>query len=151
MTSDGVEPPSWTPDFEQVTSQILGDLGVDGWDISVLLCDSTRIAGLNQEYRSIPGPTDVLTFSQTEGSTIPGAAATVAGDIVIAPEVVETNATSYAVSREEEMLRVYIHALLHLMGYTHDGVDISQEMAKNHPMLSLQEKYVGQLQKEKEN
>jgi probable rRNA maturation factor len=151
LSSDNVEPPDWLPDLRGVASQVYGRIGRTAWDVSVLLCDEPRIADLNQSYRKVSGPTDVLTFSQHE--EVPGevgadGAIPIAGDIVISLPTVAANARDYGVSAREEFLRVYVHALLHLAGYSHDGMDLSSPEAAEHPMLGLQERLVASLGKE---
>lgn len=57
-------------------------------EVSVLLCDGAAIRGLNRRYRGLDAPTDVLSFGQLEGATVPAVgnavegsgAACVAGD-----------------------------------------------------------------------
>jgi probable rRNA maturation factor len=145
LSSENVEPPHWLPDLSGTASEVYGHLRLNAWDVSVLLCDENRIAELNEQYRKTDGPTDVLTFLQDD---FPQDSHEVAGDIVISLPTVEQNADEYGVSVTEEFLRVYVHALLHLAGYTHDGVDLSSPGAAEHPMLGLQEILVARLYKE---
>ncbi|MFW5718323.1 MAG: rRNA maturation RNase YbeY [Spirochaetota bacterium] len=151
LSSDNVEPPDWLPDLRDVASRVYEQIGRTAWDVSVLLCDEPTIAGLNQSYRKVSGPTDVLTFSQHEEGAGKGdadGAMPIAGDIVISLPTVAANAHDYGVSAREELLRVYVHALLHLAGYSHDGTDLSSPDAAEHPMLGLQERLVASLGKE---
>lgn len=149
LSSDNVEPPDWLPDLSVIAAGVYGRIERVAWDVSVLLCDERRIADLNSTYRRVSGPTDVLTFSQHEDvDGVADASATVAGDIVISLPTVAANARDYGVSEREELLRVYVHALLHLAGYSHDGVDLSSPDAAEHPMLGLQERLVTSLSKE---
>lgn len=149
LSSDNVEPPDWVPDLSGVASEVYGRIGRTAWDVSVLLCDEQRIAKLNQTYRKVSGPTDVLTFSQNEEDHVDtGASTPIAGDIVVSLPTVAANAQDYGVSAKEEFLRVYVHALLHLAGYSHDGTDLSSPDAAEHAMLGLQERLVTLLTEE---
>lgn len=151
LSSDNVDPPDWLPDLSDVAAEVYGRIERTAWDVGVLLCTDQRIAELNQTYRKVSGPTDVLTFSQheeipeDEGADGP---TPIAGDIVVSLPTVAANARDYGVSAREEFLRVYVHALLHLAGYSHDGVDLSSPDAAEHPMLGLQERLVASLSKE---
>ncbi|MFP4114331.1 MAG: rRNA maturation RNase YbeY [Spirochaetota bacterium] len=142
LSSENVEPPSWLPDLRDVTESVAREIGRPEWTVSVLLCDDDRIAELNRTYRKTDGPTDVLSFSPE-----PMDPQSISGDIAISLPTVNRNADEYGVSIKEEFLRVFVHALLHLAGYTHHGVDLSTAAA-DHPMLGLQERLIATLQKE---
>lgn len=155
LSSENVEPPPWMPDLERVTHHVYAELDREAWQVSVLLCNEERITELNETYRKASGPTDVLTFSHhhdqdaSPAQSSPGTAARpISGDIAVALPVVEANATAYGVNTQEEFLRVFVHALLHLAGFTHDGMDLSSPKAADHPMLGLQERLVSELHKE---
>ncbi|MFW6312708.1 MAG: rRNA maturation RNase YbeY [Spirochaetota bacterium] len=149
LSSENVEPPDWLPDLSLIAERVYSVLNRNAWEIGVLICDESRITELNRTYRSTDAPTDVLTFSQHEDETVrEDTGVPIAGDIAISLTTVESNAEAFGVSVTEEMLRVYVHALLHLAGFTHDGVDLSSHDAADHPMLSLQERLVAGIQKE---
>jgi rRNA maturation RNase YbeY len=78
-------------------------------DISYVFCSENRIVEVNREYLNHDYFTDIITFDYTGGDCI-------SGDIFISVETVRTNADRYAVSFEEELLRVLIHGILHLCG-----------------------------------
>ena len=149
LSSENVEPPDWLPDLSRAADYVYTELGRSAWDVSVLLCDDDRIAELNRTFRDIDAPTDVLTFSaNADDEVLADPSAAIGGDVAISIPNVTTNAEYFGVPVTEELLRVYVHALLHLAGYTHEGVDLSSETAAAHPMLSLQERLVAGLQKE---
>lgn len=142
LSSENVEPPHWLPNLARITARVFDEVGRDTWEIAVMVCDDALITQLNETYRKGDGPTDVLTFSRDDSE------AQVAGDVAISLPTVRRNASEFGVDVREEFLRVYVHALLHLAGYTHDGVDLPSSSAVNHPMLGLQERLVTSLQKE---
>ena len=91
-------------------------------EVSVLLTDDAEIRSLNSQYRGIDRPTDVLSFSQLEGDDLPtGNGPLLLGDIVISLERAREQARDLGVSMEDELHRLFIHGLLHLMGYDHEG------------------------------
>jgi len=149
FSSENVEPPDWLPDLSLIAERVYSVLHRDAWDIGVLICDESRITELNRTYRSIDAPTDVLTFSHHEDEDVRNdREMPIAGDVAISLATVESNAEAFGVPVVEELLRVYVHALLHLAGFTHEGVDLSSDTAADHPMLSLQERLVAGIQKE---
>lgn len=142
LSSENVEPPHWLPDLSRIAERVYDELERDAWEIGVMLCDDALITQLNETYRKGAGPTDVLTFARDDDDPA------VAGDVAISLPTVVRNASEFGVEVQEEFLRVYVHALLHLAGFTHDGVDLSSSSAADHPMLGLQERLVTSLQKE---
>ncbi len=95
----------------------------DKSEISIFITDDETIAYYNEKYRSIEGPTDVLSFSYNDEDEL-------VGDIIISAETVIRNASEYRVSPLREFYFVLIHALLHLCGYTHDKAAERDEMFK---------------------
>lgn len=89
-------------------------------EISVLLCDDAEIHDLNREYRGKDKPTDVLSFSQIEGEPFPGQAAL--GDIVISLETAERQAAKFGNNFPQELLRLLVHGVHHLLGFEHEDV-----------------------------
>lgn len=137
VTSESVEPPSWTDRYEEFVHAILADIGVGGLEFSIVFCDDATIRTLNAEYRDRDEVTDVLSFVADEGERLPVPPDQVyrpAGDIVISLEQVRAQAEEIAIPYEEEVRRVTVHGVLHLLGETHDSYDFSSD-----PMLVHQE------------
>lgn len=73
---------------------------------------------LNRQYRGLDKTTDVLSFPLYEpGLPQPGDAL---GDIVISIPRASSQAEVYGVSFRDELLRLLLHGLLHLIGYDHE-------------------------------
>ena len=122
------QPPSSLVAIEAFCHEALTSLAVTGWEVSILFCDDTQIAVLNETYRGKTGPTDVLSFSQEENPPHTPADFYYAGDIVISVPALLRNATEYGFEPHEELARLLVHGLLHLAGYDHEGDDPAQEM-----------------------
>jgi probable rRNA maturation factor len=72
---------------------------------------------LNRRYRGIAGPTDVLSFPMMgHGTGDP----LILGDIVVCIPMVLSQAKQYGVTFYDELLRLLLHGLLHLLGYDHE-------------------------------
>tara|TARA_Y100001954_G_scaffold228498_1_gene273006 strand:+ start:711 stop:1127 length:417 start_codon:yes stop_codon:yes gene_type:complete len=78
--------------------------------ISFIFCSDEYLQKLNLKYLKHEDLTDVITFEYNERDLI-------LGDIFISSERVRENSKKYKVSFKEELARVMIHGLLHLMGY----------------------------------
>lgn len=87
-------------------------------DIEVLLCDDATIRELNKEHREIDRATDVLSFP-LEGN-LPGQPL---GSLVISLDHVTRKARELGHAPEEELALLFIHGLLHLLGYDHENDD----------------------------
>jgi probable rRNA maturation factor len=87
-------------------------------ELSVALVDDAAIADLNERYRGIAGPTDVLSFSLIDGP-YPERRGDLLGDVVVSLETAERQARRGRRELDEEVLRLLIHGVLHLMGHDH--------------------------------
>jgi probable rRNA maturation factor len=87
-------------------------------DISLVVCDDPFITELNERYTKRNGPTDVLSFPMREGKTLVNQDSAV-GDIVISVDTAERQAAELGTSLDEELIVLFVHGLLHLLGYDH--------------------------------
>ena len=88
-------------------------------EVSVVLTDNEYITELNQKYRSVEKPTDVLAFPMDEE---------VRGDIVISVEKAEEQALAYHQTFENELGRLAVHGVLHLLGYDDSNRRVAEKM-----------------------
>lgn len=105
--------------LERLVAYVLRNEGVRRAFLSIALVDRRRIARLNRTYLGRRGATDVIAFSLRS----PSKELRVVGDVYIAPEVVRANARGRGVPVREELARVLVHGVLHVLGYDHpEGV-----------------------------
>ncbi|MBI5848122.1 MAG: rRNA maturation RNase YbeY [Nitrospirae bacterium] len=95
-------------------------LGRKEAELSLLFVGSRRMKLLNQRYRGIPKETDVLSFPMDEGFSPGDITTPMLGDIVISVPRAISQARQYESTFEEELRRLLIHGLLHLLGYDHE-------------------------------
>lgn len=93
-------------------------------EISLTFADVNQIAGINEEYREVAGPTDVLSFPMWEnedGGFEPPEdwERLTLGDIIVCPEIVAKNASDNGKTAECETVLVICHGFLHLIGFDH--------------------------------
>lgn len=91
----------------------------DGLEVSLTLTDDEGIHELNREYRGVDRPTDVLSFPQFEADEEIEYGATL-GDIVISLPRMAEQAASFGHSQKREFCFLFVHGLLHLLGYDHE-------------------------------
>ena len=104
----------------------------DATEASVSFVDDAMIAELNERYRGVSGPTDVLSF-ECDGASggfddVAGAPVFELGDVVIAPDVAERQAREFGTTLEEEVSLLVVHGMLHLCGYDHAKDDEAEAM-----------------------
>ena len=83
-------------------------------DIELLITSNDTIQEINKEHRGIDKATDVLSFPYEEMPMAP------LGSIVISQEYVEQKAKEFGHKEEDELTLLFIHGLLHLLGYDHE-------------------------------
>ena len=92
-------------------------------EISVTFTDNEKIQKINNDFRGIDKPTDVLSFplNDYEGSDLPLADDPKGslGDIVISLERAKEQADEFGHSFEREVAFLTVHSTLHLLGYDH--------------------------------
>ncbi len=93
------------------------------YEVDVNLIDNERIHEINREYRHVDRPTDVISFAfldHVDGEvTIKGDIPTLLGEIFISVDKAEEQANAYGHSLLREMSFLFVHGLLHLLGYDH--------------------------------
>jgi rRNA maturation RNase YbeY len=92
-------------------------LRVGPGEVSVLLCHDGEIAELNRRFLGKDRPTDVLSFP--DHARDPGKTVHI-GDIAICLDAARRQARGAHRSLDEEVKRLLIHGLLHLLGYDHE-------------------------------
>jgi probable rRNA maturation factor len=103
-------------------------------ELSVLFCDDRVIQALNQQYRGLDRPTDVLSFGQSseEVGAQPGEPGMplpeLLGDVVISLETAERQAEAQGHALSQEVEWLLLHGTLHLLGYDDATDDGLQEM-----------------------
>jgi probable rRNA maturation factor len=88
-------------------------------ELSVLFINDEKIRQLNQRYRGLDHPTDVLAFPMQEGEG-PAMNPNVLGDIVISAETASRQGEEIGWGLEMEIYKLLTHGLLHLIGYDHE-------------------------------
>jgi len=100
-------------------------------EVAIVLVDEGAMEALHVQWMDEPGPTDVLSFPMDElrpgteeRPTPPG----LLGDIVLCPQVAETQAQAAGHMLMDELILLTTHGLLHLLGYDHAEPEEEREM-----------------------
>jgi len=100
-------------------------------EISIILCSDDYLLEVNRKHLNHDYYTDVITFDYSESPHV-------SGDIFISIDRVQENAGSFGVEMVDELHRIIVHGILHLLGYTDKTSSSKEEMtSKEDFYLSL--------------
>lgn len=106
--------------------------GKEAGELNYIFCSDEYLHKINMEYLNHDTLTDIITFDNSESEQ------RIEGDIFISIDRVKENAFDLQTSFDEELARVMIHGVLHLIGYKDKTLQESKEMrAKEDHYLSL--------------
>lgn len=79
-------------------------------DINIIFCSDPFILEMNNKYLKHNYFTDIITFDNSQDNVV-------SGDLYISIDTVKSNAKEYSATFDNELHRVIIHGILHLLGY----------------------------------
>ena len=98
-------------------------------DLSLVFLKELKMQELNRVYRGKNKPTNVLSFQEEELGL---------GELVLCPTVIRKDAKKYGITFKAELSRIFIHGLLHLVGYDHaKDLDFKEMSRKENYYFSL--------------
>ena len=83
-------------------------------EVAYVFCNDDKILEVNRQYLKHDYFTDIITFDYCEGDML-------SGDLFISLETVRTNAELFHKTYDDELHRVIIHGILHLVGINDKG------------------------------
>lgn len=100
-------------------------------DIAVIFCSDGYLLDVNRKYLGHDYFTDIITFDYCEGERL-------SGDLFISVDSVRENAVEYGTEFADELNRVMVHGLLHLIGYDdHTEEDVKTMREKENQYLEI--------------
>jgi probable rRNA maturation factor len=97
-------------------------------DIELIVTTNESIQLINKEYRGIDKATDVLSFPYEDMPMVP------LGSIIISIDYVKAKSQELGHSIDDEFSLLFIHGLLHLLGYDHE-VDSGEMRTKEEALI----------------
>jgi len=104
-----------------IAATLLAESRPEG-EVSLVVTSDEEVAGYNQQYRGVEGPTDVLSFAAQEptpGFVSAPEMANYLGDIIIALPFTRRQAAALGRPLADELKLLAVHGALHLLGYDH--------------------------------
>jgi probable rRNA maturation factor len=108
--------------LEKITNEL------NSKQIEFILCHNDYIKSINNQFRQNDVPTDVLSFPYENMPNTP------LGSIVISIDFVEQKAKELKHSIQDELTLLFIHGLLHLLGYDHE-IDNGEHREKEEELI----------------
>lgn len=99
-------------------------------DINIIFCSDNYILDVNMKYLQHDYFTDIITFDYCEGKVL-------SGDLFISVDSVRENSIEFGTDFEEELHRVIVHGVLHLIGYD-DHTDEDRKVMRQKENYYLQ-------------
>ncbi|MDZ7860231.1 MAG: rRNA maturation RNase YbeY [Candidatus Krumholzibacteriota bacterium] len=122
-----------------VLKGISSDLMPEGKYLNLILAGERKMALLNRKYKKRKGPAEILTFSYSDDDNFSEGDSDLLGEIVLCWRSLSEGARSRNVSSEVYLIRLVIHGIFHLFGYTHLDNESAGKMekAEKNYLLSL--------------
>lgn len=101
-------------------------------EVSLVLASDAMVADLNRDYRGKDGPTNVLSFAQSDGEQPPAVAGMpeMLGDVIIAFGVTQAEARDQGIPLADHLSHLCVHGMLHLLGFDHEDAAEADEMER---------------------
>ena len=100
-------------------------------DINIIFCSDPYLLDVNKKYLGHDYYTDIITFDYCEKNIL-------SGDLFISVDCVRDNASFYGTEFSNELNRVMVHGVLHLIGYDdHTDEDIAVMRSKENTYLEI--------------
>lgn len=120
----------WEDALTAVAKEALGEhFPLEEVEIGLTLVDDAAMAELNEQYRAVAGPTDVLSFPIWTDEQLVDVRSSpekyperplLLGDVVVSVETARRQAEEYGHDLGRELAFLFVHGVLHLLGYEHD-------------------------------
>ena len=118
----------------QKADRLLEKLGLADRELGILLLNDRQIRNYNRQYLGRDCPTNVMSFSMSEGE-FSEMNRGLFGDILISAETAARQAEEAGINPNDEIVFLIIHGILHIAGYDHENGSDEKEMRKKESAL----------------
>ena len=109
--------------LKDIAGKICGDHSVKQGEVGFIFVETAYIITLNQQYFNKSTTTDVISFLLSDPDE-----PTLTGEVYVCTDTARVQAENYSVTVENELLRLAIHGLLHILGYDDQATAEKKEM-----------------------
>lgn len=115
-------------------NRVMHDYACKCGNINIIISNDEELHQMNRSFLNHDTYTDIITFDESEiqqdGKKI------LHGELYISADRITENAVKYKVSFQQEMLRVMVHGILHLVGFA-DKTKTQKQQMRNRENLAL--------------
>lgn len=115
-------------EYAEKTARIILENRGSDYEIGLNIVTEEEIQALNEEYRHIDDPTDVLSFILNDEQMAQEEGYIYLGDVVICLNIAKKQASEYNHSLLRELVYLFVHSILHMIGYDHLNDKDKQKM-----------------------
>jgi len=126
------KPPLPAKKIRAIIAEVLAEFSINTYIISISTVSEKEMTDMNQRFYGAVGPTDVLSFKYE--------ADILEGEIFICPAQLKISAQADNLNFSQELIKLTLHGLLHLLGYHHDSPE--EQILNESMMAKLMLKYL---------
>ena len=129
--------------FHKLVGKLKKELGFNIVDLQINFVSSAQILDINKQFLNHHYSTDIITFNYS------GSHSDLDGELFISLEDAQINADKYKATLDEELFRLVIHGILHLLNYDDQNVNDKRIMKSMENKLLNKHKFILLAKREK--
>ena len=128
---DHPTPPIIENNLKSLCSEVLISKGFEKYTLSIIFVDDEKLKQMKKKYFNQDLYTDVIAFNLSDDKS------KLDGEIYISFDAIKINSELYKTNINNELQRIVVHGILHLMGYEDNTKDKKEEMTKTEDFFLL--------------
>ena len=128
---DHQTPPIIENNLKSLCREVLISEGFERYSLSIIIVDDEKLKKMKKKYFNLDLYTDVIAFNLSDDKS------KLDGEIYISFDAIKINSELYKTNINNELQRIVVHGILHLMGYEDNTKDKKEEMTKTEDFFLL--------------
>ena len=128
---DHPTPPIIENNLKSLCREVLISEGFEKYSLSIIFVDDEKLKKMKKIYFNQDLYTDVIAFNLSDDKS------KLDGEIYISFDAIKINSELYKTNINNELQRIVVHGILHLMGYEDNTKDKKEEMTKTEDFFLL--------------
>tara|TARA_B100000674_G_scaffold146238_1_gene115603 strand:+ start:2664 stop:3098 length:435 start_codon:yes stop_codon:yes gene_type:complete len=128
---DHPTPPIIENNLKSLCREVLISEGFEKYSLSIIFVDDEKLKKMKKKYFNQDLYTDVIAFNLSDDKS------KLDGEIYISFDAIKINSELYKTNINNELQRIVVHGILHLMGYEDNTKDKKEEMTKTEDFFLL--------------